>query len=447
MRKKLASTPEHPVEPTFEIEIIAKDGKKIPLEVSIQIQYRGGKVASAEGIARDISERKRLEEELWRSQRMDAIGRLAAGVAHDFSNTLTTIMGYCDLMAGRLEATDPRRLEIEEIKSAADRSSDLCRQLMAFSRRQVMEPRILDMSALLADMSKMLKKLVGEHVDVTITTGKNLGYVRADSAQIEQVLINLASNAREAMPRGGKLNIELANVDLDEAYARTHLDARPGPYVMIAVSDTGGGIDPALRSQIFEPFISSDSSGKHAGLGLSSVYGIVKQSNGHIWLDSEPGRGATFRVYLPRVERGPEAPEAAEESVKSLRGNETILVVEDEDQVRHLVRAMLESYGYTVLDAPNARDALTVCGKHSGPIDLLLTDVVMPGMSGRALVTLLSGLRLEIPVLYMSGYPDSTLASQRILEPGHDFLQKPITHVSLCRKVRSVLDKGKSVAQ
>lgn len=337
---------------------------------------------------------------------------------------------------------DPIRENITVIQKAADRAADLTRQLLAFSRRQVMEIRVHDLNSLLKNMDKMLHRVIGEDIELVTILAEDLGRVKADPGQIEQAIMNLAVNARDAMPSGGKLTIETANVELDETYARNHVAVTPGRYVMLAVSDTGVGIPPEVKERIFEPFFTTKEVGKGTGLGLSTVYGIVKQSGGNIWVYSEPGQETTFKIYLPRVDEAlTETKEIREEEV--LHGSETILVAEDEEGVRKLAVQILEKQGYRVLEVSEGSEAIRICKENEGPIHLLLTDVVMPGMSGRELADRLLSLHTEIKVLYMSGYPDNAIVHHGVLEKGMNYIQKPFTVEGLVRKVRQALN-GKS---
>lgn len=387
-------------------------------------------------------EKSILEEQFRQSQKMEAIGKLAGGIAHDFNNLLTVIKGYTQLSLYDLKKGDPIRENITVIQKAADRAADLTRQLLAFSRRQVMEIRVHDLNSLLKNMDKMLHRVIGEDIELVTILAEDLGRVKADPGQIEQAIMNLAVNARDAMPSGGKLTIETANVELDETYARNHVAVTPGRYVMLAVSDTGVGIPPEVKERIFEPFFTTKEVGKGTGLGLSTVYGIVKQSGGNIWVYSEPGQETTFKIYLPRVDEAlTETKEIREEEV--LHGSETILVAEDEEGVRKLAVQILEKQGYRVLEVSEGSEAIRICKENEGPIHLLLTDVVMPGMSGRELADRLLSLHTEIKVLYMSGYPDNAIVHHGVLEKGMNYIQKPFTVEGLVRKVRQALN-GKS---
>jgi two-component system, cell cycle sensor histidine kinase and response regulator CckA len=388
----------------------------------------------------DITERKELEQQFHQAQKMEAVGRLAGGVAHDFNNLLTAILGSADLVLERLPAGVPDRDEIEEVRKAALRAADLTRQLLAFSRQQVIAPTVLNPNQIVANMEKLLHRLLGEDVELRSVLAADLAAVKADPSQLEQVVLNLAVNARDAMPNGGKLTIETQNVELDAAYVRGHLSAQPGPYVMLAVSDTGVGMDAATQARIFEPFFTTKAQGKGTGLGLATVYGIVKQSGGWIWVYSEPGQGTSFKVYLPRVAEAAAPAPTSQAPPVSVRGSETVLLVEDEEMIRNLVWKVLKANGYTVLVAGNGRDAEHVAGRHEGPIHLIVTDVVMPGMNGREVAQRLAAARAGIKVLYLSGYTDDAIVHHGVLEPGVAFLQKPFTPAVLGRKVREVLD-------
>jgi signal transduction histidine kinase len=381
-----------------------------------------------------------LQEQFHQSQKMEAIGQLAGGIAHDFNNLLTIIKGYSQLSLIELKENDPMREGIEEIKRAADRAADLTRQLLAFSRRQILEMKILDLNTVLRNLDKMLRRVIGEDIELVTLMADDLGRVKTDPGQIEQVIMNLAVNAKDAMPKGGKLTIETANVELDETYARSHVAVIPGRYAMLSVSDTGVGMTAEVKEQVFEPFFTTKEKGKGTGLGLSTVYGIVKQSGGNIWIYSEPGQGTTFKIYLLRVDEPlEELKEKAE--VKGIpRGSETILVVEDEEKVLKLTVQILRGQGYAVLEAPHGDDALLVCEQHEGPIHLMLTDVVMPNMSGLELAKRLKAFHPEMKVLYMSGYTDNAIVHHGVLEKGMNYIQKPFTIEGLARKVREVLD-------
>jgi signal transduction histidine kinase/CheY-like chemotaxis protein len=433
----------------FEEEVIRKDGTRWIYELSVSlIRNPEGKPIGFRGISRDITERKRaekemaaLQEQLRESQKMEAIGRLAGGIAHDFNNLLTVIKGYSQLSLMELKEGDPLKGNIEEIQKGSQRAADLTRQLLAFSRRQVMEMKVLDLNTLLRDLDKMLRRIIGEDIELTTLLANDLGRVKIDPGQIEQVIMNLAVNAKDAMPSGGKLTIETANAVLDESYARNHADVKPGRYVMFSVSDTGVGMTPEVRERLFEPFFTTKQKGRGTGLGLSTVYGIVKQSGGNIWVYSEPGHGTTFKIYLSRVDEPLEQLREKTTREELLRGSETVLVVEDEEKVRKLTVEILGKQGYSVLDASQGDDALAISEKHKGPIHLILVDVVMPGISGTELTKRLAFLRPETKILYMSGYTDNAIVHHGVLEKGVNYIQKPFTIDELTRKVREALDK------
>jgi PAS domain S-box-containing protein len=388
----------------------------------------------------DMSERRRLEEQLRQAQKMEAIGRLAGGVAHDFNNLLTVITGYCELLLQDLPAGDAAREEVLEIQRAAGAASTLTSQLLAFARRQVQQPRVLDLNRVVASAERMLGRLLGEDVVLSVSLAPDLGRVRADPTQVEQVLLNLAINARDAMPRGGRLTVETANAVMDEGYVAGHRGASPGRYVMVAVSDTGVGMDAETRARLFEPFFTTKAPGKGTGLGLATVYGIVKQSGGFIWVYSEPGLGTTFKVYLPRVDAEPEESPPRSSPQATARGHETILVVEDSPGVRRVAREALERNGYTVLEASDGPAALATAARHPGPIHLLLTDVVLPGLGGPGLARALGETRPELRVLYTSGFSAEASAGHGVIEPDAHYLPKPFAMAALLQKVREVLD-------
>jgi PAS domain S-box-containing protein len=418
----------------------SKDGRLVNIESSVSpILDEQGDIAGFLAIQRDITERRQLELQLAQSQKMEAVGRLAGGVAHDFNNLLTVISGYAELLLDGTSSGNPTRTSLEEIRKAGERAAALTRQLLAFSRQQVLAPQVLDLNAAIAEMDKMLRRLIGEDIDLVILPGANVGRIKADPGQIEQVIMNMAVNARDAMPEGGKLTIEAANVDLDGSYAQRDTEAAPGRYVMLAVTDNGSGMDQETQARIFEPFFTTKAQGKGTGLGLATVYGIVKQSGGFIWVYSELGQGTTFKIYLPRVEEIAAAVEPVRARPAPHRGSETILVVEDEEALRSLIRTVLEANGYTVLAASGGIEALGICKIQSCAIHLVLTDVVMPQMTGRELVKRMASLRPETKVLYMSGYTDNAMVHHGVLDGGTPFLQKPFTPDALARKVREVL--------
>ncbi|HLK69968.1 MAG TPA: PAS domain S-box protein [Bryobacteraceae bacterium] len=415
-----------------------KDGTEFPVEVSLSsIETDEGRFGIA--FVSDISQRKLLEEQLLHAQKMEAVGRLAGGVAHDFNNMLTVISGYNRMILDELSPLDPLRGNAEEILKAADRAAALTNQLLTFSRRQIMRPSVLNVNAALNGTQKMLRRLIGEDVQLELKPAREVGNIRADPGHIEQAIVNLAVNARDAMPNGGRITIETADVNLDESYARTHAGVQPGDFVMIAVSDTGHGMDAETRRRIFEPFFTTKERGKGTGLGLATVYGMVKQSGGDIWVYSELGKGSTFKLYFPRV--ADSIPESGGREVDQNKavGNETILLVEDEDAVRDLTHKMLRHLGYTVLPAPGGAEAIEISRSYSGKIALLVTDVVMPNMSGRQLADVLTAARPGIKVLYLSGYTENTVVHHGVLEPGVDFLPKPFSREVLGHKIREIL--------
>ena len=432
---------------TAEFRWITKDGGVIWAQSNYAvIRGDGDEPMGLRGVTIDITERKRAEEalrvseeQLRQSQKLEAVGQLAGGVAHDFNNLLTVIVGYCDLTLMKLRKDERVRSNIEEVKKAADRAAALTRQLLAFSRRQVLQPKVLNLNAIVSDINKMLRRLIGEDIDLMTILDPSLGQINADPGQIEQVVINLAVNARDAMPQGGKLTFETANVYLDNEYVRGHTPIRPGNYVMFALSDTGIGMDAETQERIFEPFFTTKGLGKGTGLGLSTVYGIVKQSEGHIWVYSELGIGTTFKVYLPRVDDVAQVEVVPESVVDLPRGRETVLLTEDEEPVRQLVKTILESNGYEVLEATCGEEALCLFKEHIAPVHLIVTDVVMPRMSGRELAETLKTLRPDIKVLYLSGYTDDAIVRHGLLDQKMFFLQKPFTPDALLRKIHEVL--------
>jgi PAS domain S-box-containing protein len=393
-------------------------------------------------VASDITDQKGLEEQLRQSQKMDAVGRLAGGIAHDFNNLLAVIVGYAELVQRALGAAHPAHRRVEEIRKAADRATGLTRQLLAFSRKQVLAPRVMDLNTVVSDTAKMLQRLIGEDVRLATDLAPHLGRVKADPGQVEQVLVNLAVNARDAMAAGGQLTIQTRNVLLDAAYARSQPDAHAGRHVMVAVTDTGHGMDAETLSHMFEPFFTTKERGKGTGLGLATVHGIVRQSGGHVTVSSEPDRGTTFKVYLPVIQEHPEAAGSSAPGEAGPSGSETILVVEDESALREMITEILESAGYTVLNGPTPEEALAAAGAHEGPIPLVLTDVIMPGMSGRQLADELRSSRPDARVIFMSGYTGDAIGQHGVLEPGVNFLQKPFASDSLLRKVRDVLNEA-----
>ncbi|MGD0417395.1 MAG: ATP-binding protein [Terriglobales bacterium] len=422
-------------------ECVRKDGASIVARISGRSIPNGNNGGSFEIFMEDVTETRTLELQLRQAQKMEAIGRLAGGIAHDFNNLLMVISGYSEFLLERL-GPDPRlRGPAQEISNATQRATSLTRQLLAFSRKQMLAPKVLDLNEVVAENLKMLTRMIGEDIDLVMVPGPTLGAVRADPGQIDQVIMNLAVNARDAMPQGGKLTIETANVTLDEGFARTHAPIIAGDYIMLAISDTGVGMDSETQSRIFEPFFTTKGS-KGTGLGLSTVYGIVKQSGGFIFVDSQPQRGTAFRAYFPRVD-GREDAAAAQDSLglpRVDRGQETILLVEDETNLRRLARQYLETQGYKILEAEDGAAALQIVDGYKGTIDLLLTDVIMPGMNGRELATHVVKLLPEVRVLYMSGYTENAVGLDGTLDAGINLLQKPFSLPALKDRVRELLD-------
>ena len=425
----------------YETALRTKTGRPVTGAVSLaMLRNASGEITGTVAVITDVTDRRLLEDSLRLSQKMEAVGRLAGGIAHDFNNLMTVIIGRSQLILRRLRDEDPLRREIELFGKTAERAARLTHQLLAFSRQQVLQPKVLDLNAVVENMDSLLRRLIGEDIELRTIRAPGLARVTADPGQLEQVIVNLAVNARDAMSRGGKLTIETANAVLDEAYARTHSAARSGPHVLLAVSDTGTGMDEATRARIFEPFFTTKEPGKGTGLGLATVYGIVKQSGGNIWVYSEPGGGTTFKIYLP-VAEGEEEREGAPALAASPRGgDETILLVEDEEDLREVVRESLQVFGFTLLEARHGGEALLIAERHPGPIHLLVTDVIMPTMNGAELARRLAPLRPEMDVLYVSGYTDEAIVHHGVLEPGTAFLQKPFSPEQIVRKVREVLD-------
>ena len=416
-----------------------RDGKPITVRLSGRgvSHDDGGKVL--EIFAEDVTERRALEEQFRQSQKMEAVGRLAGGVAHDFNNLMAVISGYTDVLLKEFDQQNPLRTNLEAIRAATDRAASLTRQLLAFGRKQVLELKTISLNSVLEDVGRLLGPLLGENVHLVTRPAPDLGLSKADAGQIEQVIMNLAVNARDAMSSGGTLIIETANVELDDPYRRGHFTLAPGPYVMLAISDTGSGMDAETQSRIFEPFFTTKEKGKGTGLGLSTVYGIVKQSGGHIFVYSEEGRGTTFKIYFPRVE---EAQSSSARSLSNTRyaGSENVLVVEDEESVRELVLATLKRHGYTVLEASNGDEALDMVQQCGQPIHMMISDVVMPGLGGRELAKKVGALHPDMKVLFVSGYTEDAIQHHGVLDAGTTFLQKPFTLDALARKVREVLD-------
>lgn len=422
-------------------KFVTKEGKVVDVEGSASCRHVNGKPISTYGIFRDVTERNKLENQLQGAQRMEAVGKLAGGVAHDFNNILSVIMSFGGFAYDALDKRDPAREDIQQVLDAAQRANRLTRQLLAFSRRQIVEPVVLDLNSVVADLEKMLRRVIGEDIEMLTVLHENLGRVKADRGQIEQVFMNLAVNARDAMPTGGKLTIETTNAELDNEYfLKRGVEMPPGSYVVLSVTDNGIGMNEEVKQHIFEPFFTTKKEGKGTGLGLSMIYGIAKQNKGCVWVYSEPGQGTTFKVYLPRIEDMEVQAAAYLPTPISLKGSETILLVEDDRAVRIAAQRMLGKAGYRIVEADSGGNALVATEQHEGPIHLMVTDVVMPRMSGRELAMRLAGVRPEMRVLYMSGYTDNAIVHHGVLEPGTIFLEKPFTEESLLKKVRLALD-------
>ncbi len=421
-----------------EYRLLRRDGSAIWVE-NYALAVRDDTARFVMGVIFDVTERKRIEQELRHALKMQAVGKLAGGVAHDFNNMLSVILSYASSLAGQLPTNDPRREDLDEIVKAGDRARELTRQLLAFSRQQVLKPRVLDLNAVVRGMLGMLRPMLRDDVTLATVLAPGLRRVRADPGQIEQILINLAANARDAMPRGGRLTIETANLDVDATFARERSIATVGPHVLLSVIDDGVGMDEALRARIFEPFFTTKEPGQGTGLGLSTVLGIVEQSGGTVWAESLPGRGATFRICLPETREEPAEAQAKAAAV-ARAGSETVLLCEDDGQVARLVRSILERQGYRVLEANGGEAAIAMSLAHAGAIDILLTDVVMPGMSGRELADRIRASRPGVKVLFMSGYADDAIVRHGLVSPGSAVLLKPFNDVELHSRLRSLLE-------
>lgn len=427
------------VEPKYEFTALAKDGKEIEVETSVSyVNYKNG--IASQGIIRDITVRKRLEEQLRQSQKIEGIGRLAGGIAHDFNNLLTSIIGYAELGQRKLPPDSPIQKNLKHILKTSNHASTLIQQLLAFSRKAMVQPRVLDINRVITNFKNILERILGEDIAFKFFLDKKLGNVKADPGQIEQIIMNLAVNSRDAMPQGGNLVIETANMDLDEKYARLYTYVKPGRYVLLSISDTGCGMDKETLTHIFEPFFTTKGKGVGTGLGLSTVYGITKQSGGFINVYSELAKGTTVKIYLPGVDEPAEAPPRRVDATKMIAGEETILVVEDEESVRDIAIEALSACGYTVITAGCGAEALSLWDRYTGKVDLLLTDVVLPGMSGRDIAEQLAASKPGLRVLYMSGYTVNVISHYGVVDKGIAFIQKPFTPAELARKIREVLD-------
>lgn len=444
VRRQVAESRRGQAESRIEYRVIWPDGSiHWIIDVGRTFYDADGTAVRAAGVSMDITAQRNLEEQFHQAQKMESIGNLAGGIAHDFNNLLTAILGYSNVLLDDDESgTLPRdvaRSFVEEIQKAGERAASLTSQLLAFSRRQIIQPTVLDINAVIGGLDRMLQRLIGEDIELRTHLSETLCPTRADAGQIEQVIMNLVVNARDAMPTGGKITIETDNLELDEAYSRQHIAVAPGGYVMLAVSDTGTGMSPEVQARIFEPFFTTKPKGRGTGLGLATIYGIVKQNAGDIGVESEPGKGTTFKVYLPRVDDVPVAVQQKATTVPRGRG-ESVLLVEDDHRVRKLARELLLRNGYEVIEGADAEDALRIAAAFPKPIDLLLTDVVMPGMSGRVLAQRLAGDNPRLRVLYMSGYTDDAIVNHGVLTPDIAFLQKPFTPATFARAIRDVLD-------
>lgn len=423
----------------YETQFKRKDGTCYDAILSLIPTTMDGKPCF-QAMVQDITERKQLEEQYYQAQKMEAIGQLTGGVAHDFNNLLTAINGFAELLQMRLPPDDPLQEMVDKILGSGQRAADLVSQLLAFSRKQLVEPQMLNLNEVVANIDKMLQRIIGENIQIQTHLASNAWLVKIDPTQIEQIILNLAVNARDAMPEGGRLTIETANVILDENYVASHLEAQPGEHVLLAVSDTGVGMSREMQSRIFEPFFTTKSEGHGTGLGLATVYGIVKQNGGNIWVYSEEGQGTTFKIYLPRAKEPVRPRYRLDSEIEVATGTETILLVEDDATVRELARRVLQMQGYTLLEAQDAQEALHLSTRYTGPLHLLVTDVIMPGISGKVLADQLRQTYPEIKILFMSGYTNNAIAHHGVLDSDVVFLQKPFGPVALARKVRQVLD-------
>lgn len=442
VEERFASTLEGYFEP-FSFRIRDKKGDVRFVRTAIRALLKDGIPIGMTGVLIDMTDYRRMEEQLQFSQKMESVGRLAGGIAHDFNNILLVILNYADLLLDEAKEGDPIRTSLEEIRRAGERAAALTKQLLAFSRRQIMQPQPINLNEVVSGMESMLRRLLGEDVQLVVRLAPDLGIVKVDPGQMGQVIMNLAVNSRDAMPNGGKLTIETVNLHLDEEYEKSHFDVKPGNYVMLSITDNGCGMSEETKSHIFEPFFTTKEKGKGTGLGLSTVYGIVKQSGGNIGVYSEIGRGTTFKIYLPIVQE-PAIEQRAVHPLVRATGSETILVVEDEKAVRDVAVHILKSAGYNVLSATNGGEALLICEKYTDKVHLVIADVVMPQMSGREIVTRLAKIHPEIKILFMSGYTENSIVQHGVLEQGVHFINKPFTSVDLTRKIREVLDSDAS---
>jgi two-component system cell cycle sensor histidine kinase/response regulator CckA len=425
----------------MEFRIVRPDGALRWIKArAYPVRDAKGQVHRLAGVSRDVTEHHRLEAQFLQAQKMEAVGRLAGGVAHDFNNLLSVILGYTGLALDEPHPGERWRSDLEEVRRAGERASELTQQLLAFSRQQVLQTKVLDLSQVVLDMEKLLRRLLGEDIELSLQTARQPALVDMGPGQVEQIIMNLAVNARDAIPHGGRLQIETEGIELSAPAAASRPGLAPGPYVVLSVADNGIGMDASTREHIFEPFFTTKEMGKGTGLGLSTVYGIVKQSKGHISLHSELGQGSTFKVYLPRTDRPTESMPVTSAAQTILRGSETILVVEDDEQVRSVTCAILRRHGYDVLNAQNGGEAFLICEQHAGTIHLLLTDAIMPRMSGRELAERLRAMRPDLRVLYLSGYTEHSVPHRGMLDAGASFLRKPSVPEALLRKVRTVLD-------